>query len=272
MPDWTFELSARSRVIDLGFVLSDAMPRVPNVPAYSIAAGARHDDIRLDDGTSGCNETIVLGTHMGSHLDGLSHVSFEGRIHGGTTARSAQTDTGVAAHDMTTVPPFVTPGVLFDLAATRGEPVVRDAHEIKPDDLAPLVTNGLDDAVVLIRTGWGRLWEADAKRYAATEEARPGLGPEAAEWLADQGVRAVGTDSFTIELWPRGGRSAMPAHRVLLVDRGVFVFEALNLEELGSLAPTNFLFVALPLRLAGGSGSPVRPVAILSADEDGDDQ
>jgi kynurenine formamidase len=147
--------------------------------------------------------------------------------------------------------------------------VVREAHEIGVADLAPWAGRGLDGAVVLIRTGWGRLWDTDPGRYASVDEARPGLGRDAAVWLADQGVRAVGTDSFTIERWPPGGESAMPAHRVLLVDRGVLVFEALNLEELASIGATNFLFVALPLRLAGGSGSPVRPVAILAADDDG---
>ena len=79
-------------------------------------------------------------------------------------------------------------------------------------------------------------------------------------------MRAVGTDSFTIEAWhPRAaGPPTMPAHRELLVEHGVHVFEALDLEELSaSKPPLSFLFVALPLRLQGASGSPVRPVAII---------
>ena len=271
MTGWTFEISARSRAVELGFILSDAMPRVPNVPPYVVATGAAHDDIRLDDGTSGCNEILLLGTHMGTHLDGLAHASADGRVHGGIPVEQIQTRTGVRELDMTTVPPFVLPGFLLDLVAHRGSTVTQTALELTSSDLEPLADLPLGGAVVLIRTGWGSAWRAEPDRYASRDEARPGLGSQGAQWLADRGVRAVGTDSFTIESWMPQRPPEMPAHKALLVDRGIFIFEALDLEELASLAPSQFLFVALPLRLAGASGSPIRPIAIVTASDSSDD-
>ena len=257
-------VSGESQIVELGFVLDENIPRVPGVPPLVVATSTAHGDYELDDGSSGCNELLVLGTHMGTHVDGWAHVSARGRIHGGQEAVSVQTRAGVSAYDMSTVPPIVAPGTLLDLASFHGQDVIdRDA----PVDLAllgQLEGRDLKGAVVLLRTGWGRLWREDPRRYESLDEHRPGLDGPAAQWLADRGVIAVGTDSFSIEVYqPRAVASPlMPAHVALLVERGVFVFEALNLEDLAATGATEFLFVALPLRIAGATGSPVRPIAI----------
>lgn len=57
----------------------------------------------------------------------------------------------------------------------------------------------------------------------------------------------------------------MPVHRVLLVDNGIHIVEHLDLENLSQSGVTEFLFVMLPLRIVGGTGSPVRPVAIVES-------
>jgi len=262
---WSFQLTDRSESIELGFVLSGAIPHVPNVPPLVVATGAAHDDGRLVDDTSGCNETLLMGTHAGSHVDGLAHVSRQGLVRGGLRTHEVQTRWGVPHLDMTTVAPFIGPGVLVDLPGHLGVRLVEAALDVGPELLAAIPEASLDGAVVLLRTGWGRLWAEDPRRYASLGERRPGLSREGAGWLADRGVRAVGTDAFTLDVCvPAGERPVtQPAHIELLMDRGVHIFEALDLEGLAARAPDRFLFVALPLRLEGATGSPVRPIAVI---------
>src|SRR4051794_12055342 len=117
---WSFELGDQSRSVELGHVLSASMPRVPNVPPLVVATGAAHDDARLVDDSSGCNETVLIGTHAGSHVDGLSHVSKSGFVRGDVRVDDVQTRCGIRHLDMTTVGPFLAPGLLLDVAASQG--------------------------------------------------------------------------------------------------------------------------------------------------------
>jgi kynurenine formamidase len=60
------------------------------------------------------------------------------------------------------------------------------------------------------------------------------------------------------------GHSILPAHRVLLVEHGIYIIEAMALEELAAAEVYEFTFVLVPLRLIGATGSPVRPLALVS--------
>ncbi len=121
------------------------------------------------------------------------------------------------------------------------------------------------DSIVLLRTGYDRFWP-DAERYlgtarrgaAAVPELRfPGLDPEAARWLVrERRVKAVGLDTASID---RGQSTEFLAHRVLGAAQ-VPVFE--NLANLDELPAEGFLVMALPMKIEGGSGGPLRAVAI----------
>jgi len=108
----------------------------------------------------------------------------------------------------------------------------------------------------LIRTGWIRRWP-DAERYHANPA--PGLVLDAAEWLGEHGARCAGSDTYAFEKVPAHG---LAVHVALLVERGIPILEMLDLEALARDSAYTFLFVALPLKLVGASGSPIRPVAI----------
>ena len=78
---------------------------------------------------------------------------------------------------------------------------------------------------------------------------------------------AVGADTIAFErLAPEGGHSLLPAHRVLLVEHGIYIMEALNLEQLARDQVYEFTIVVIPLNLVGATGSPVRPIALVSHD------
>ena len=88
-------------------------------------------------------------------------------------------------------------------------------------------------------------------------------GPEraAAEWLSAHGIFATGSDTICFERVPA---SAMPVHVHLLVENGIHIIENLDLEALAADDVREFLFVAAPLKLRGGTGSPIRPLAIAT--------
>lgn len=111
--------------------------------------------------------------------------------------------------------------------------------------------------VVLLRTGWARFWD-DAARFIAQVHG-PGPGEAGARWLSRRGVFAAGSDTVAFEKVPDPN---MPVHVHLLVESGIHIVECLNLEQLAAERRYTFLFVATPLKIRGGTGSPIRPLAI----------
>jgi len=119
--------------------------------------------------------------------------------------------------------------------------------------------------VALVRTGWARNF-GDAAAYLGEQTGVPGPTEEGARWLADRGVRATGADTTAYEHIPAGsGHRVLPAHRLLLVERGIHIIEHLNLEPLAAAGVAEFAFLLAPLKIVGGTGSPVRPLAVVSA-------
>ena len=123
-----------------------------------------------------------------------------------------------------------------------------------------------DRAIVLIRTGWSQRWP-DAARYMGTAERGeaavaklhfPGLHKDAAAWLvANRSISAIGIDTASIDY---GQSTGFESHRTLFA-RDIPAFE--NLTGLERLPPRGALLIALPMKIAGGSGAPLRVVAIV---------
>jgi kynurenine formamidase len=142
-------------------------------------------------------------------------------------------------------------------------------YRISRDDFAAWeARNGSmpPDSIVLLRTGFSRYWP-DAKAYLGTAErgeagaaalSFPGLGTEAARWLVEERrIKAVGIDTASIDY----GKSRDFATHVELMTHNVPAFE--NVAQLDRLPPTGAFVVALPVKIRGGSGGPLRIVARL---------
>ncbi|WP_018786401.1 cyclase family protein [Micromonospora sp. CNB394] len=257
-------------VYDLGRRLSVGMPQSPNHPAYWHSLPRRHGDMVRSDGGSAANDMITMGTHVGTHIDALAHVSHQGLLHGGADAVEAGRGGRYVELGAHTIAPMVRRGVLLDvpraIGAGDGCPA---GYEITPDDLAATEAAqatpvGAHD-VVLVRSGWGRFFEhEDRNVYMGLESGVPGVGEAGAVWLADRAVHAVGADTIAFErLRPGAAHSVLPAHRVLLVERGIYIIEAMALEELAAVGVHEFTLILAPLPLFGATGSPVRPLAVV---------
>jgi kynurenine formamidase len=123
-----------------------------------------------------------------------------------------------------------------------------------------------DGAALLLATGFAARWP-DRARYLGTAERGPaaalklhfpGLDPEAARWLVrERRIAAVGIDTASID---PGTSKNFESHQILFAAE-IPAFE--NLARLDALPPTGAVLVALPMKIAGGSGGPLRAIAIL---------
>jgi kynurenine formamidase len=189
-------------------------------------------------------------------MDALCHQAEDLELHGGVKVdASVQTPYGFTTLGIDTVGPMLARGVLLDVPSPAGHAI--SAAELQA--AAGGIEIGPGD-VVLVRTGTGALW-ADRAAY----EAGAGVSAEGSGWLAGLRPLAVGADNLA---WDAPGASdpelgTLPGHTLLIVRAGILIIESLNLEELAADGVRELVFVCLPLKLRGGTGSPVRPIAIV---------
>jgi kynurenine formamidase len=122
-------------------------------------------------------------------------------------------------------------------------------------------------SIVFLRTGFGKFYP-DRKRYLGTDERGaeavaklhfPGLDPKAAHWLTEnRTIKAIGLDTASIDY---GQSKLFESHRILF-DKNIPAFE--NVANLDQLPVKGFSVIALPMKIAGGSGGPLRIIATLS--------
>jgi kynurenine formamidase len=256
------EILAGAKVYDLGQAYFPGMPHHPSHPPFLFGLVKQHGDFVGPAGNSSASDAIALGSHVGTHIDALCHFSCGGKLHAGVEVAPVQSyQGGIGRHAIDTVAPILRRGVLLDIAALEGVSALPQDFEVTPSHLERAarqqqVEIGRGD-VALLRTGWAQYF-SDARKFLA-EVHGPGPARPGAEWLSARGVFAAGSDTIAFEKVPDAG---MPVHVHLLVERGIHIIECLDLEELAAARVYEFLFVALPLKIRGATGSPVRPVAL----------
>jgi kynurenine formamidase len=253
-------------VIDLAQPLTSSSPSSPNHPGFRQVLHRRHGDHVRDDGTSGASDLLVMGTHSGTHIDALSHVSHDGHLYGGISAATAQQTGQFTRHGSEELQPTVAPGILLDVARALGVKRLEPGYEITTADLQlarDLVPGNIPiGAALLIRTGWAQLWD-DADAFISHQEGVPGPNLQAAHWLVQLRPRLVGSDTTAFEhIRPANGHRELPVHKLVIVNRGLPIVEMMNLETLSDAEALRHTFVLAPLLLVGATGSPVRPIAL----------
>lgn len=249
------------RAIDLAQPLYTGIPHHPAHAPFLYGLNKKHGDYVNPGGASSASEAIALGAHVGTHIDAFCHFTCNGKLFGGEEAAPVQTyAAGLERHTVDTIEPIFRRGVLLDIPTSVGLEVLPRDFVITPEHLdsaaSGIAVNPGD--VVLIRTGWARYWD-DPARFIA-EVHSPGPGLPGAQWLSTRRIFAAGSDTAPFEFVPS---PEMCVHVHLLVESGIHIVECLNLEELAALGVKEFLFVAAPLKIRGGTGSPIRPIALV---------
>jgi kynurenine formamidase len=279
------EVLSAMRLVKHGRIFSLArdrfprMPVFPGHPTFEVLSYRTPQGIRaagdtpwgpVNDAGLGYMSEMVMGTtHSGAHIDAHAHmtVGAEDRWNGGSAQRHLG-DFGPLRGDATEIPPLWRRGVLYDLPAHRGVEYLGrgeavTAQELQEIESATGLAAGSGD-VALVRTGYMRHWP-DPERMA--EHRGPGPDESAARLLAKRGVVATGSDTETFEVQPAPdpGEPAnpQPVHTLLLIERGIYIMESLDLEGLAKSRAREFLFVALPLKIRGATGSMIDPIAVV---------
>lgn len=258
-------LAKDGRVFDLGLELGEHVPQgAPGdfVP-FSLTWRTTPEGCARDGHAHQFAAEAVTGTlHVSTHIDGLAHIAAEGKIFGGHDVADVRSDRGFTVGGMEEVPPILTRGLVLDIAGFHGVAALPDGYEVTPREIkAALGRSGLEirsgDAV-LVRTGKVREYYTDAAAY---QRAQPGVGADAAIWMYEQGMAVLGTDTTGTEPLPFLDENRT-THRVMLVERGVHLVENLYLDEAAGAGAAEGLFLCLPLRITGATGSWVRPVLV----------
>jgi len=204
-----------------------------------------------------------------THIDALCHVAYEDRLYNGVAAGSITAE-GAAAEAIDLVKDgLVGRGVLVDVPRLRGVPWLEPGEHVFREDLEVAEReHGVEieeGDILLVRTGHARRltelgpWD--------TAHSKAGLHPTTMSLLAERGVAALGCDGNSDTAPSSTEGVAFPIHVLALNAMGGLLLDYLQFEDLRSACETagrwEFLCVTAPLRIIGGTGSPVNPLAIL---------
>lgn len=261
-----------ARVIELNFIWDRNSPLLGLNPPFTIGLQTSHKQTKgiIPGGIAFAADMMFFsGQHGSPNIDALGHISDNQKLFGGADAASSEGATGLLTLGIESYPKerFINRAVLLDVARFKNVDALAPGQEITAEDLeATAKAEGVEIQAgdsVLIRTGFGRFFEADRARYSGF---RPGPGEGAARWLASKKIFLTGDDQMSYEVVPEKG-SIFPCHRILIADNGIYIVENLNLEELAkALAEQKiyqFVLVLNPPRIRGATGAAANAFAIL---------
>jgi kynurenine formamidase len=273
-------LVRQGRTYSLAAARFPGMPLFPGHPPFQVLNYRTPHGIRVtgakpwgpvnEAGLGYMAEYVMATSHSGAHIDALAHMTLGDDAHwyGGGTPAENLTDFGPTYGDASKLPPFFGRGVLLDAPGYRKVDCLDKSSPIDAAEMQAICAwEGVEVRpwdVVLIRTGYMGFWP-DAEKMAAHKTAGPDIS--AARWLLERGIVATGTDTETYEVQPAPDPgptgNPQPVHTLLLIENGIHLMESLDLEALAKDRVYEFLFVALPVKIRGATGSMIDPLAIV---------
>jgi kynurenine formamidase len=263
------QLITTGKTYSLGMIIDDKIPAFPP-RGLSLTVLQPRQAGKLGDGPTHAsyNDDMFTGwLGIGSQIDGLGHVGRAHEYYNGNMLSDFANPSGLTKLGVENIPPIVARGVLVDIARQLGVDRL-EAGQVITQEIITQAAAAQNVAiqegdVVIFNTGWLSLITGDApdpEKYGAGE---PGIGPDAARYLADLGVVAVGADTWGVEAVPFApGAGVFEAHQVLLKDNGVYILENMVTEELVADNVSEFAFFLGVTRLRGAVQMMVNPIAI----------
>ncbi len=263
----------RGDVFSLGLPLDKDGPQLGTGartnPVHTMTAigGAYGPD---PDGFHFNDDQLALPLQGATQWDSLAHVYYDGKLYNGHPVEGVTAE-GAARNSIDKIARgVVSRGVLLDVARTKGVDRLKAGDVITSQDLeAAEKTAGVRASrgdVLLVRTGHMSVFTVDRDRtgYMKVE---PGLGIDSVEWLHAREIAALATDTMAVEVIPFEDPAVpLPVHMLCIRDVGLTLGEMFDLEELAADCARDgvyeFLFSAPPLKVTGGVGSPLNPLAV----------
>jgi len=207
-----------------------------------------------------------------THLDGLSHIFWDGRMYNGRPAALVTADRGATELDITAVRDGVlTRAVLIDAAAHRGVDWLEPGDAVRLDEvLAILAEHDLQVSAgdaILLRTGYGAKVTRQGRRDDVRTGGRAGWHASCLPWFRERDVALIAADTAN-DADPSGYNGFRhPIHLVGIVAMGLWLVDNCQLETLAAtcreLGRWEFAWALAPLAFAGATGSPVNPLAMF---------
>lgn len=278
------QLPRTGQTYELGHEYEASMPQYTSRPYYLNVVPAAPATSEGNNTVHGDYFTGYIG-QMGTQFDALGHQgptlrmadgSFKSVFYNGFTEEDltgpSRGQGGLDALGVEHMKPFITRGILIDIAGYKGVDTLGPRYEVTLDDVrGALARQGMSEATVeqgdavLFNYGWSVHWTNPSRyndsRFGVGEnEGSPGIGPEVAHWLVSKKVSMVGADSCCVQIMPpvRPGN----VHHILFLEEGIGLLENMELAEITRDRVYEFLFLNLTLRIKGATGSPVRPIAV----------
>jgi len=273
------------KVTPLAYNLVDGVPLFGSrftktiLTSFATTPGAEYGKNKL----SYMEDTFLSQSHVGTHIDGMGHIGIKDCYYNQTPMGKYVTQNYLKKLGLENIKTFATRGVIIDLVK-----VFQDAGKLKSNSACKSacleggtvisaadlqaglklynVTLREGDAVFL-HTGWGDLFRQFPAMNATYNGSEPGLGTEAAQWLADQKVVVVGADTWAVEVIPGEDKEvAFPVHVILLTDNGIHIIENVRTdlivaEAASTKRATFFLSMTVP-KTVGTTGTFVNIEAI----------
>jgi len=217
-----------------------------------------------EPGTGANEDVLVLASHTTSHMDALVHVYEDFHHYNGVPSSAMGAMAGATKHGIEKAGGFVARAVLLDMPRhIGGGPWLEPGHRISRLEIEEaLQAQGAEirsGDVVLVRTGYLQMWfdHPSERRFV-----QPGITVEAAAWLAEQDIVAVGSDNAAVEVIPFDGGDFLAVHKLLLVHHGIYLLEYLDLSAPASDECWEALIAVAPLKVTGATGSPINPILV----------
>jgi kynurenine formamidase len=195
---------------------------------------------------------------IGTQIDAFSHQMWGDSFYNCFKLGDIGTRNGFKKLGAEHIGALFTRGVLIDVAGLKGVDMLPTSYTITPDDLQQALAKAnvklQPGDTVVIRTGWSKLMGKDNERYGSQNA---GIGIAAGQWLLTQNPLMIAADNCCVEVRPSEAGHSLPIHAMMIIQNGIYL-----MENLAAAGATEFAFIVQPLKIKGGTGSAVAPVAI----------
>ena len=261
------KLITKGKTYSLGLTIDSSTPAYPPRSLSLQVVQPTQQFGKLPFPNATYNDDIFQGWFgIGSQIDGLGHIGRpDAKFYNCFDGKEISQITGLTKLGIEKIPPIVARGVLIDIASAFNldHLVLGQTFDVtdvkKALDLQNVQIQQGD--VVIFHTGWTQhKYETHAEEWGS---GAPGITPEVASYLADQGVIAVGADTWSLDpVPPINPMEPFPGHGILLQQNGIYILEAMNTTELAQDDVSEFLFILGPAKIRGAVQMIINPIGI----------
>jgi kynurenine formamidase len=282
------KIAKAATLVRTGKVFNLALDLQPNTPGWTGRTYRHTFDFIFNpsgEGLGAADDAIAMHQQYSTQWDGFGHFFFNGKMFNGHEVSEHLTVAGATKNSIHNwAESVVGRGVLLDVARYKGVDNLEKGYIITPADLMATARSQNvrieSGDMLLIRTGWISVLREHPwpmRGNEPVEFGEPGIGLQAVHWMKDREIAAIAFDSMAGEAMPfdpealdkvidAGDFKGFPVHVELLVNQGIPLGEIWDFDALAKDCAADgvyeFMLVAPPLRIVGGIGSPLSPLAI----------